>query len=154
MQFFVEIVQDICGLNSTQNDLLQDRNLINELLASSTDAALKLKLSSLTVKILDLEEQENNFVLCKDYVHAQHITEQKTAATDEFRFLLKPLLEEHAAGACSLSLQSLQLSKVIRNETIMKGLQITYHMVVSTKIRSINPCVANLYKVGFSSLIN
>lgn len=139
-------MQDICGLNNTQNDLLQDRNLISELLANSNDDDLELKLSSLKVKILDLQEQEHNFVARKDYVRAQQITEEKAAATEEYTNLLKPLLEKHCSNTSNAAtLQSLQRHKTIKTETIVKALQIIYHAVVSPRIRSLNPSMAKLY---------
>uniref|UniRef100_W8B3V5 Condensin complex subunit 3 n=1 Tax=Ceratitis capitata TaxID=7213 RepID=W8B3V5_CERCA len=143
IQFIVDIVQDICGLNSKQNDLLHDRTLISELLASSSNADLNLKLSSLKVKILDLEEQEMNFVQRKDYMRAQQITEEKIATTEEYTNLLQPLLEKHP-NAEQLK-HPLQLRKTIKPECILKSLQIVFHTVVSPKTRSLNPNILNLY---------
>lgn len=112
----MEIVQDICGLNNRQNDLLHDRTLITELLATSSNADLNLKLSSLKVKILDLEEQEMDFVKQKDYMRAQQTTEEKLAATEEYTNLLQPLLENHPnADAVSLYhiLVSVRINKLL-----------------------------------------
>ncbi|XP_011181583.2 condensin complex subunit 3 isoform X2 [Zeugodacus cucurbitae] len=143
IQFIVEIVQDICGLNNKQNDLLHDRTLITELLATSSNADLNLKLSSLKVKILDLEEQEMNFVKQKDYMRAQQITEEKLTATEEYANLLQPLLENHP-NADALN-RPLQLRKTLKPECILKSLQIAFHMVVSPKVRSLNPSILKLY---------
>ncbi|XP_014086147.2 condensin complex subunit 3 [Bactrocera oleae] len=143
IQFIVEIVQDICGLNNRQNDLLHDRTLITELLATSSNADLNLKLSSLKVKILDLEEQEMDFVKQKDYMRAQQTTEEKLAATEEYTNLLQPLLENHP-NADALK-RPLQLRKTLKPECILKSLQIAFHMVVSPKVRSLNPSILKLY---------
>ncbi|XP_053966017.1 condensin complex subunit 3 [Anastrepha ludens] len=143
IQLFVEIIQDICGLNSKQNDLLHDRTLISELLASSSNADLNLKLSSLKVKILDLEEQEMNFVQRKDYMRAQRITEEKLATTEEYTNLLQPLLENHPNA--EMLKRPLQLRKTQKPESILKSLQITFYMVVSPKVRSLNPSILKLY---------
>uniref|UniRef100_A0A0K8V8N4 Condensin complex subunit 3 n=2 Tax=Bactrocera latifrons TaxID=174628 RepID=A0A0K8V8N4_BACLA len=143
IQFIVEIVQDICGLNNRQNDLLHDRTLITELLATSSNADLNLKLSSLKVKILDLEEQEMDFVKQKDYMRAQQTTEEKLAATEEYTNLLQPLLENHP-NADALK-RPLQLRKILKPECILKSLQIAFHMVVSPKVRSLNPSILKLY---------
>lgn len=66
-----------------------------ELMAKSPDKDLNIKLSSLKVKILELEEQEMNSVGMKDYVQAQKITEERNACTEEYASLIKPLLESY-----------------------------------------------------------
>ncbi|XP_036332520.1 condensin complex subunit 3 [Rhagoletis pomonella] len=143
IQLFVEIIQDICGLNSNPNDLLHDRTLISELLASSSNADLNLKLSSLKVKLLDLEEQEMNFVQRKDYMRAQQITEEKYATTEEYTNLLQPLLDNHPNA--DMLKRPLQLRKTTKPESILKSLQIAFYMVVSPKVRSLNPSILKLY---------
>lgn len=142
-QFFLDIIHDICGLNAKQQDLVHDRNLISELLAHSTDADLNLKLSSLKVKILDLEEQEMNFVQIKDYVRAQQIIEQKNLATEEFTNLLRPLLEIRSRDLGDSARP--QFTKVVKNESILQSLQITYYMVVSKRITSLQHSTCRLY---------
>ncbi|KAI8114901.1 hypothetical protein FF38_05342 [Lucilia cuprina] len=142
-QFFLDIIHDICGLNAKQQDLVHDRNLISELLANSTDADLNLKLSSLKVKILDLEEQEMNYVQMKDYVRAQQIIEEKNIATEEFTNLLRPLLEKRNSNSGD-SAQP-QFSKVVKNDCILRSLQITYYMVVSKRVKTLGHNTCRLY---------
>uniref|UniRef100_A0A1A9WQH7 Nuclear condensin complex subunit 3 C-terminal domain-containing protein n=1 Tax=Glossina brevipalpis TaxID=37001 RepID=A0A1A9WQH7_9MUSC len=142
-QFFLDIIHDICGLNGKQQDLVHDRHLISELLANSTDAQLNLKLSSLKVKILDLEEQEMNYAQQKDSVRVQQIVEEKNMATEEFTILLHPLLQRHN-GALSAAAQP-QFSKVVKNECVLRGLQIAFHMVVSKKVTSLGHAACRLY---------
>ncbi|XP_058983219.1 condensin complex subunit 3 isoform X2 [Musca domestica] len=142
-QFFLDIINDICGLSAKQQDLVHDRNLISELLANSTDAALNLKLSSLKVKILDLEEQEMNYVQMKDYVRAQQIIEIKNTVTEEFTNLLRPLLDKRN-GEYGNEIRP-QFSKVVKNECILRSLQITYYMVVSKRVQSLGHATCRLY---------
>lgn len=151
----MEIVQDICGLNTERNDLLNIRNSVNELLANSNDTALNLKLSSLKVKILDLEEQEMIHVQRKDYAKVQQILEEKNVATEEFTQLLKPLLEKRAAAANSSS-DSLQLpfTNVIKNELVLRGLQITFYLIASTPDKqSLSHTTYRLYNVSISIVL-
>lgn len=61
IQYFIEIIYELCELNTKQNDLIHDRSLINKLL-DDLDTPLKMKISSLKVKILELEELEGNYV--------------------------------------------------------------------------------------------
>lgn len=44
--------------------------------------------------MLDLEEQETNFVQRKDYAQAQRIAEELTACREEYMNMLKPILKE------------------------------------------------------------
>lgn len=143
----VAIVQDICGLNTERNDLLNICNSVNELLANSNDAALNLKLSALKVKILDLEEQETVYVEKKDYTKVQQILEQKNVAIEEFTQLMKPLLEKRAADSGD-SVQ-LPFSKVVKNEFILRGLQITFYLIASTPCKqSLGHATYRLYNVS------
>ncbi|KAM7341580.1 chromosome associated protein G [Cochliomyia hominivorax] len=142
-QFFLDIIHDICGLNAKQQDLVHDRNLISELLADSTDADLSLKLSSLKVKILDLEEQEMNFVQKKDYVRAQQIIEEKNIATEEFTNLLRPLLEKRNNNSGDAAQP--QFSKVVKYDCILRSLQITYYMVASKRVKTLGHTTCRLY---------
>lgn len=142
----MDIIYDICGLNAKQQDLVHDRNLISELLANSTDADLNLKLSSLKVKILDLEEQEMNYVQMKDYVRAQQIIEEKNVATEEFTHLLRPLLEKRN-GSSGDSGQP-QFSKVVKNDCILRSLQITFYMVVSNRVKTLGHVTCRLFNVS------
>lgn len=145
-QFFLDIISDICGLNAKQQDLVHDRNLISELQANSTDADLNLKLSSLKVKILDLEEQEMNYVQMKDYVRAQQIIEVKNAVTEEFTNLLRPLLEKRNVESGD-AVQP-QFSRVVKNECILRSLQISFYMVVSNSVKSLGHASCRLYHVS------
>ncbi|XP_055916686.1 condensin complex subunit 3 isoform X2 [Eupeodes corollae] len=153
LQFFVEIIEEITHTSSFKNDtLINDRILIDELLEKHSDKDLKLKLSSLKVKILDLEEQEMNFVEMKDYVQAQRITEEKNAYTEEYTNLLKPLLDKHSTdvsgesrGQTSSLSSCFQRTKKVTSETIIKSLQIAFYMVVSKNVRTLTPNVCKLY---------
>uniref|UniRef100_A0A1A9WZL3 Nuclear condensin complex subunit 3 C-terminal domain-containing protein n=1 Tax=Glossina brevipalpis TaxID=37001 RepID=A0A1A9WZL3_9MUSC len=141
-QFFVDIIHDICGLNTKWQDLLYHRNL-SDLFPDSTDVHLIIKLSSLKVTILDLEEQEMNYAQQKDSVRVLRIMEEKNRASEEFKTLLQPLLEKHN-GPLSTSLQT-HFSKEVNNEHILRGLQIAYHMIVSKRVTSLGHAIYNLY---------
>ncbi|XP_059225519.1 condensin complex subunit 3 [Stomoxys calcitrans] len=142
-QFFLDIINDLCGLSAKQQDLVHDRNLISELLANSTDADLNLKLSSLKVKILDLEEQEMNYVQMKDYVRAQQIIEVKNTVTEEFTNLLRPLLDKRNSESDD-AVQP-QFSRVVKHECILRSLQVTYYMVVSKRVKTLGHATCRLY---------
>lgn len=143
----MEIIKDICGLNSVCKDLLNIRNCVNELLANSTDAVLNLKLSELKAKFLELEELEMNSIESKDYIKVQQIVEQTNEANEEFVQLHKQLLK----NGCPALVHPVQLPipKVTKNELILRGLQITFRMIASTPLkRSIGQTTYLLFKVN------
>lgn len=139
MQFFIKIIYEICELNVKQNDLVHDRNLIDKLLGD-VDTSLVTKINSLKVKILELEELEENFVSQKEYIRAQAVNDEKIAVTNEYTDLIQPLLEKHGV------LQLPARPKLSKQERILKGLYIAFHMVVSENVHSLNPSICKLYK--------
>lgn len=139
MQFFIKIIYEICELNVKQNDLVHDRSLIDKLLGD-VDTSLVTKINSLKVKILELEELEENFVSQKEYMRAQAVNDEKIAVTNEYTDLIQPLLEKHGV------LQLPARPKLSKQERILKGLYIAYHMVVSENVHALNPSICKLYK--------
>lgn len=90
LQFIVDIVRNIVDLN-TSVVALTSPDVVN-LLNSNQD--LKVKVTSIKLKILDLEEQETNCVQQKDYVQA----EVYKKSLSEYKDQLSALIEPHLAG--------------------------------------------------------
>ncbi|KAH8299438.1 hypothetical protein KR044_001461, partial [Drosophila immigrans] len=139
MQYFIDIIYEICELNAKQNDLVHDRSLIDKLLGDG-DTALVMNLNSLKVKILELEELEENFVRQKEYIRAQAVNDEKIAVTEEYTDLIQPLLEKH--GVLDLPARP----KLSKQERVLKGLHISFYMVASEQVTSLNPSICKLYK--------
>lgn len=139
MQHFIEIIYEICELNAKQNDLVHDRSLIDKLLGD-VDTSLVMNLNSLKVKILELEELEENFVRQKEYIRAQAVNDEKIAVTEEYTELIQPLLEKH--GVLELPTRP----KLSKQERVLKGLYISFHMVTSKHVSSLNLSICKLYK--------
>ncbi|XP_060659779.1 LOW QUALITY PROTEIN: condensin complex subunit 3 [Drosophila nasuta] len=139
MQFFINIIYEICELNAKQNDLVHDRSLIDKLM-SGVDTSLVMKLQSLKVRILELEEMEENFVRQKEYIRAQAVNDEKIAATDEYTDLVQPLLEKHNVVGLPAR------PKLSKQERVLKGLHISFYMVASKQVNSLNPTICKLYK--------
>lgn len=98
-QYFVDIIKNIYDPKSGRvNDSVIDRNLIEELLEKHPDKNLQLKFSTLKFNMLDLEEQEMNFVEQKDYVQAQKVADEKSACEEEYSNLLKSLLMDKSSS--------------------------------------------------------
>lgn len=143
LEYFSNLIQNILDLDKNK-DIIEDRALIERLLEDNNNKDLKIKLSSLKVKLLDLEEQETNFVDRKDYVRAQKTAEMKSVVTEEYRNLLKPILEQHNAST-SFS-NTFQQIKKLTNEGILKCLQLTYFVVLSKDVSNLIPSILNLFK--------
>ncbi|XP_001986837.2 condensin complex subunit 3 isoform X2 [Drosophila grimshawi] len=139
MQYFIEIIYEICELNAKQKDLVHDRELTDKLL-DNEDPSLVMKIGSLKVKILDLEEQEENFVRQKEYIRAQAVNDERMAVRDEYKDLIQPLLVKHG------DLELPTRPKLSKQERVLKGLYISFHMVASEHVHSLNPSICKLYK--------
>ncbi|XP_062133815.1 condensin complex subunit 3 [Drosophila sulfurigaster albostrigata] len=139
MQFFINIIYEICELNAKQNDLVHDRSLIDKLM-SGVDTSLVMKIRTLKVRILELEEMEENFVRQKEYIRAQAVNDEKIAATDEYTELVQPLLEKHGVEGLPAR------PKLSKQERVLKGLHISFYMVASKQVNSLNPTICKLYK--------
>ncbi|KAH8277757.1 hypothetical protein KR018_005347, partial [Drosophila ironensis] len=139
MQFLVEIIYEMCELNTKQNELVHERNLVNKLL-DDLDTPLKMKISALKVRILELEEQEDTYVRKKEYIRAQSVTEEKALANEEYAELIRPLLERH--GGHELPARP----KLSKQDRIIKGLYISYYMVASPHVNNLTPTICKLYK--------
>jgi len=139
MQFFIEIVYELCELNTKQNELIHDRSLINKLL-DDLDTPLKMKISSLKVRILEMEEQEDNYVRQKEYIRAQSVNDEKMAVTEEYTELIRPLLERNGV------LEVPARPKLSKQERVLKGLYICYYMTASPHVDKLTPSLCQLYK--------
>ncbi|XP_043642298.1 condensin complex subunit 3 [Drosophila teissieri] len=139
MQFFIEIVYELCELNTKQNELIHDRSLINKLL-DDLDTPLKMKISSLKVRILEMEEQEDNYVRQKEYIRAQSVNDEKIAVTEEYTELIRPLLEKN--GVIEMPTRP----KLSKQERVLKGLYTCYYMTASPHVHKLTPSLCQLYK--------
>lgn len=90
LQFIVDIVRNIVDLN-TSVVALTSPDVVN-LLNSNQD--LKVKVTSIKLKILDLEEQETNCVQQKDYVQAEVYKKSLSEYKDQLTALIEPHLAE------------------------------------------------------------
>ncbi|XP_068146565.1 condensin complex subunit 3 [Drosophila tropicalis] len=142
MQYFLDIIYEMCELNAKHNELVHDRSLINKLLADLDDPALETKISSLKVRILDLEEQEENYWRQKEYIRVQAANDEKNAVTEEYTELIRPLLEKHGNDLGIMP----QRPKLSKQERVLKGLYITFYMVASQHVQKLTPSICKLYK--------
>lgn len=86
---------------STKIDL--STSLVEEILSNQSNKDLEFKLSSIKVKIMDLEEQESISLQNKNYRVVQKLDDLLTLARDEYANCLKPFMSNDALKKVSLT---------------------------------------------------
>lgn len=104
LTFIVDIIRNIVDLNSSAIDL--SNSAVIELLERDPD--LKVKVSSIKLKILDLQEQEMNCVQQKDYVRAEKFKEELAICNDNLTTLIGQIMNKtsqstESSGTTSVS---------------------------------------------------
>ncbi|EDS29244.1 cap-G [Culex quinquefasciatus] len=152
-RFCVDLINGI--LEPSRADVSNSsRSLVDEYLEKNPDKSLQMKISSLRLNIMDLKEQEMDKVNKKDYGGAQRVSDELTAANDEYAALLKPILMKvSSAGDGSIFGESMLKPKKITNSTINKCLQILYYLVNSSSVKSLTPIVCELNKTFISRYV-
>uniref|UniRef100_A0A182WLX4 Nuclear condensin complex subunit 3 C-terminal domain-containing protein n=1 Tax=Anopheles minimus TaxID=112268 RepID=A0A182WLX4_9DIPT len=161
LNFFVELVSSI--LEPSRQDVSKSsRHLIDSYLEKHPEmTTLKLQISSLRVKILELKEQESALSARKDYAGAQLVNEKVNVCNEEYANLVKPLVQEMSMSATSIeddtgnttttassTLQfrdSVLKPRRVTKATIEKCLQICFYLVNSPTVSSLIPPVCSLY---------
>ncbi|XP_058125221.1 condensin complex subunit 3 [Anopheles ziemanni] len=162
LKFFVDLVNSI--LEPSRQDVSNSSRVLVEsyLEQHPEQTALKMKISSLRLKILDLKEQETLLVQKKDYAGAQCVSEKLNQCNEEYANLVKPLLQEmttsisNTTGESSSTLvfrDSILKPKRMTQATIIKCLQVCFYLVNSTTVRGLDPTVCDLYKSFISRYV-
>ncbi|KFB36539.1 AGAP007568-PA-like protein [Anopheles sinensis] len=162
LKFFVDLVNSI--LEPSRQDVSNSSRVLVEsyLERHPEQTALKLKISSLRLKILDLKEQETLLVQKKDYGGAQCVSEKLNQCNEEFANLVKPLLQEmtmsisNTTGDSSSALvfrDSMLKPRRMTQATIVKCLQVCFYLVNSPTVRGLDPTVCDLYKSFISRYV-
>ncbi|XP_055688752.1 condensin complex subunit 3 [Lutzomyia longipalpis] len=141
LQTVVDIVHEILhiGESTVTIDSAMETSVLKD-----AGIDLKLKVSELKVKMMDLKEQENAFVQKKDYANAQKATEEWALCNEEYIKLLHPLIMAETDSAVS-SESIFKAPEKITTDMILKCLQITFYTISSKHTKSITPQVVNLY---------
>lgn len=105
LTYIVDIIRNIVDLNSSVVDL-SNSNVI-ELLERDPD--LKVKVSSIKLKILDLQEQEMNCVHQKDYVRAEKFKEELVVCNDNLTILIGQIMNKTNQSATSSNAASVRI---------------------------------------------
>ncbi|XP_053663980.1 condensin complex subunit 3 [Anopheles marshallii] len=160
LNFFVELVSSMVE-PSRQDVSNSSRQLVDAYLEKHPEmTTLKLQISSLRVKILELQEQESALSAQKDYAGAQLMNEEVNLCNEQYANLVKPLVHEMSLSTSSvdddtstITLQfrdSMLKPRRVTQATVEKCLQICFYLVNGPSVRSLTPPVCNLYPTFIS----
>uniref|UniRef100_A0AAG5D889 Nuclear condensin complex subunit 3 C-terminal domain-containing protein n=1 Tax=Anopheles atroparvus TaxID=41427 RepID=A0AAG5D889_ANOAO len=155
LKFFVDLINSV--LEPSRQDVSHSSRMLVEtyLEKHPEQTALKLKISSLRLEILDLKEQETQLAQQKDYAGAQSVAEKLNLCNEEYANLVKPLLHEmtmsisSTTGDTSTALgfrDTMLKPRRMTPHTINKCLQVCFYLVNSPTVRVLTPAVCDLYK--------
>uniref|UniRef100_A0A182JQ35 Nuclear condensin complex subunit 3 C-terminal domain-containing protein n=1 Tax=Anopheles christyi TaxID=43041 RepID=A0A182JQ35_9DIPT len=159
LNFFVELVSSV--LEPSRQDVSNSsRQFIDLYLDKHPElTALKLQISALRVKILELKEQEGALSAQRDYAGAQLMNEELNMCNEKYAHLVKPIVQEMSLLSTSLgddtssTLQfrdSMLKPRRVTQATVEKCLQICFYLVNSPAVRVLTPPVCDLYRTFIS----
>ncbi|XP_053674232.1 condensin complex subunit 3 [Anopheles nili] len=156
LSFFVDLVSTI--LEPARQDFSNSsRLLVDTFLERHPELKpLKLQISALRVKILELQEQESSLSAQKDYAGAQLANEALNTCNEEYANLVKPLLQDLSASnsnetSSSTTFRETMLkTRRVTQASIEKCLQVCFYFVNSPTVRVITPTVCDLYRTFIS----
>uniref|UniRef100_A0A182M4E0 Nuclear condensin complex subunit 3 C-terminal domain-containing protein n=1 Tax=Anopheles culicifacies TaxID=139723 RepID=A0A182M4E0_9DIPT len=172
LNFFVELVSSI--LEPSRQDVSNSsRQLIDAYLEKHPEmTSLKLQISALRVKILELKEQESALSARKDYAGAQLVNEKVNQCNEEYANLVKPLVQEMSMSATTIEdeagnttstttttsttlqfRESVLKPRRVTQATVEKCLQICFYLVNSPTVSSLTPPVCSLYPTFISRYV-
>lgn len=90
LQVYVDVIRSLVDQDLLEKQLnFADPNVIESL---ENDPNLKVQVSSLKLKLFELEEEERKFAQMKDYASVSRISEQITVIQDQLVNLVRPLM--------------------------------------------------------------
>lgn len=96
MQYFVDIIRNCCNLNSRSNTIdLSDATIAQVL---DKDQNLKVRVTSLKFKIMELKEQESDSITRKEYEKTSKITEELNLCNEEITSMIRSALMNSGSG--------------------------------------------------------
>uniref|UniRef100_A0A182P3R0 Nuclear condensin complex subunit 3 C-terminal domain-containing protein n=1 Tax=Anopheles epiroticus TaxID=199890 RepID=A0A182P3R0_9DIPT len=159
LNFFVELVSSV--LEPSRQDVSNSsRQLIDTYLEKHPElTSLKLQISALRVKILELKEQESALSADRDYAGAQRMNDELNMCNEKYANLVKPLVQEMSLSCTSIGEEtsttllfrdSMLKPRRVTQATVEKCLQICFYLVNSPSVRVLTPPVCDLYRTFIS----
>ncbi|XP_040158655.1 condensin complex subunit 3 [Anopheles arabiensis] len=163
LTFFVELVSSVLE-PSRQDVSISSRQLIDTYLEKHPElTTLKIQISALRVKILELKEQESALSAQRDYAGAQRMNDELNMCNEKYANLVKPLIQEMSLTCASgssigddttnttlLFRDSMLKPRRVTQATVEKCLQICFYLVNSPSVRVLTPPVCDLYRTFIS----
>lgn len=141
LQFFVDIVRGYTDPNNAVD--FCDQN-VTTLIESIKDPSLKVTVSALKLKILDLKEQETVAGQEKDYERLEKVAEELAANNEEMIRLLSDLEVANTSQAITTFISAFAAKKPT-NECLEQCLQICFYAIASKQTKTLTPSVCQLY---------
>lgn len=141
LQFFVDIVRSYIDPNNAVD--FCDQN-VTTLIESIKDPSLKVTVSALKLKILDLKEQETVACQEKDYERLEKVTEELAANNEEMIRLLSNLEVANTSQTITTFISAFAAKKPT-NECLEQCLQICFYAIASKHTKTLTPSVCQLY---------
>lgn len=145
LQQIVDLIQSVCDRRQ-HFDLEAAKRFVNNHLEKSPNVDLEMQISRLTLKILELQELETNLLVRKDYSGVQALGVELENHIEEFKALIKPILNASREESALALSSSLYRKRRLSNETLIKCVQIFYYMVASENVSHLTPNTVELYK--------
>ncbi|KAG5679101.1 hypothetical protein PVAND_008694 [Polypedilum vanderplanki] len=145
LSFFNQIVTEIIkpGVPSEYS-----RQAIIDDLIDRSDIDRKVQAKAIKLHMMDLKEQETQFVKQKQYAECQKISEEYQKLNEELVELLKPVAELHSSDSTQSlldNLSSVVISKKITSSDIIKNLRICYYAVMTKGVKTITHDILQIY---------
>lgn len=140
LQFFVDIIRGYTDPTECTFDF--GDGFISRMLDGIKDPNIRMNVTKLRLKILDLREQETNATQQKNYERVEKILEELNQRTDELVRTVCEVYPEHATTINStLRLDTKKMSR----ESTVQCLQIFFFAVASEETRTLTPAMVQLY---------
>lgn len=141
LQFFVDIVRGYTDPSDCTLDFSD--TYISQMLDGIKDPNMRMKVTQLRLKILELREQEQMATQNKDYERLEKITEELATFNEDLVRIVCEVYPEHSSTINStLRLDAKKMSK----ETTLQCLQICFYAVASKHTSTLTPNMCQLYK--------
>lgn len=162
LQLVAEIVRGVLDTGSAALDL--SSAAVVELLGRNSN--LNFKVSSMKLRIMDLEEQERDSIQQKEYGRAEKLRDEVNECNEQLAALVAHHLKEDASGSAAGgsagsangggdaggATEVIPKSRRVNNNQITRCIQMAYYVVRSDSVRTLNPSIVQVFKVGCGAL--
>lgn len=145
LQQISELIRSISDFN--QNfDLEAAKRVVNNYLEKNPNIDLETQIRQKALRILELKEQESSFMAQKNYSAAQALSICMENSIEEYKILIKPIIEQNDDDTTLNLAHSLYRKKRLSNDAVIKCLHIFFYTVTSRNVIHLIPSIVELYK--------